>query len=96
MNLAWAGAGAHFMTENLQRKIVEWDPKIPLWGILLLGLGWASYSWSTMQELKDRVKTTELLLAQVEAQFRDVGPLKSDIAVLKEIMSRIEKKIDAK
>src|SRR4051812_44108350 len=78
------------------RALFKFDGSIPFTFVLGLGLMWATYSWSQVQDLKDRMTQREassteyrkkvdgLELRQVEMQS-----FRTDLLVMKEIMGRI-------
>lgn len=85
------------------KKLIEWDGKIPLWGILLLGLAWASWSWNETRELQNRMLVSETAAATynkkvelMDARLQEMSALRGDINTLKELLIRIERKIDPK
>jgi hypothetical protein len=93
-------------TKHQVKQFLSFDGNIPFTFILGLGLMWASYSWSQMQDLKDRMARQETASAEYikkverleEDQRRSLDILngmRSDITLVKELMLRLEKRTEA-
>lgn len=90
-------------TDN--RSMFRFDGTIPAWGLFTLlftvGMMWATYSWSQVQDLKDRMTAREISSAEyrkkvdlLETRQIEMQSFRSDLLVMREIMNRIEKKLD--
>jgi hypothetical protein len=97
MKLFAAGAA---MTDQV-KKLVEWDGKIPLWSILMMGLSFALYTWNEIRGLNDRLLVRETSsityrtkVDDIEKKMQDFSTMRGDITTLKELLIRIERKLD--
>jgi hypothetical protein len=89
------------MGRDAYAKLIEFDRKIPLWGIVSMGLLLVAYGWNWVGDLEKRVTAREhssayyrTIVDQLVAERRDVAGLKGDVAILKELLVRIERKLD--
>jgi hypothetical protein len=91
--------------DRTKRQLLSFDGNIPFTFILGLGLMWATYSWSQMQDLKDRMAKQEAASVEYikkvdrleEDQRRSLDLLngmRSDITLVKELMLRLEKRTE--
>lgn len=84
--------------------LVKFDGTIPAWGIIMLGLAWITYSWTSLQDLNHRVTVTEAGSTEYRKKVdtleknRDVdlilwNNINADVRVMKELLVRIEQRI---
>lgn len=85
----------------MPERILEWDGKIPAWGLLLIGISAVCYGWTWVNDLEKRVTVRETSsvtyrakVDDLEKEVRGLGQLRGDISTLKELLIRIEKKLD--
>ena len=83
------------------QSFIKWDGTVSFTMIMGLGLSWAVYSWTETQDLKHRMLVRETSAADyrkrvdvLEIKIGELVGLRSDILVLKEIMFRVERKLD--
>lgn len=86
---------------------IKVDGTIPVWGVVLLGVAWASYSWTTMSDHDKRLSNSEQSIIELrkkneayEVQQKDALALlnrtSTDVQVVKELLIRMEKRLDPK
>ena len=85
--------------------LIKVDGTIPVWGVVLVGIAWASYSWTTMNDQDKRLIGAEQSIHelrkkndQIDAEQRKSTDLLSrtstDVQVVKELLIRMEKRLD--
>jgi hypothetical protein len=98
----WAirAAGAA-MGRDAYAKVVEFDRKIPLWGVLSMGMLLVAYGWNWVADHEKRLSAREqssshyrTIVDKLVVEQQQVVSLKGDVAVLKELLIRIERKLD--
>lgn len=82
-------------------KLVQWDGKLPLWGLILLGVAWSGYQWNEIQELKQwragRDASAIVYRARIDELYQQqhrVIRLEETMLGIKSSIDRIEKKLD--
>jgi hypothetical protein len=82
-------------------KLVEWDGKIPVWGLLLLGLGQVAYGYNALADLDKRLTLREASAAQgrlelqrLALQQQALAGLEGQLNTMKELLVRIERRLD--
>lgn len=84
--------------------LIRFDGTIPAWGIILLGVGWATYSWTTMQDLNNRLVMREAGAMEYRKKVDNLevnrttdlalwNNINADVRVMKELLVRIERRI---
>lgn len=88
---------------RVTEKLLELDRKIPVWGVLLLGLAFAGWVWNEVRSIDRRLTEREVSSQMyrnkvdiIDIKVQEVSTLRGDINTLKELLIRIERKIDAK
>jgi len=87
--------------------LIKFDGTIPVWGVVLIGIGWASYSWTTMNDQDKRLIGAEAAIVdirkkndQIDTEQRKYLDLlnrtSTDVQVVKELLIRLEKRLDLK
>jgi hypothetical protein len=89
------------MGRDAYAKLVEFDRKIPLWGIVSMGMLLVAYGWNWVGDIDRRLATREqsagyyrAIVDKLVVEQQQVASLKGDVAVLKELLVRIERKLD--
>ena len=82
-------------------KLVEWDGKIPVWGLLMLGVAQVAYGYNALTDLDKRLTVREAAamqgrqeLVRLGVELQGLGALRGDINTVKELLVRIEKRLD--
>lgn len=94
-------------TVHNKGPFIKVDGTIPAWGIVLLGVAWASYSFTQMNELEKRVSSGEVVVFELrkksdtqEAERKEwlslMNRTSTDVQVVKELLLRLEKRLDPK
>ena len=84
--------------------LIRFDGTIPAWGIVLLGVAWATYSWTTMQEHTNRLIMIEAQTVEYRKKVDNLevnrasdlvlwNNINADVRVMKELLIRIEKQL---
>jgi hypothetical protein len=89
------------MGRDAYAKLVEFDRKIPLWGVLSMAMLLVVYGWNWVGDIDKRLSTREqsasyyrTIVDRLVVDQQQVVGLKGDVAVLKELLVRIERKLD--
>ena len=87
--------------EMVVGKLVEWDGKIPVWGLLMLGVAQVAYGYNALNDLDKRLAVREAAAVQGRAELARLGVeqqqlavMRGDINTMKELLVRIEKRLD--
>lgn len=91
-------------TVHNRGPLIRFDGTIPAWGMILLGVAYATYSWTQMQDIHNRLvmreagafeyrKKVDLLEANRAADLALWSNMNADVRVMKELLIRIEQRI---
>ena len=82
-------------------KLIEFDGKIPVWALLTMGVAQVLYGYQALNDLDKRLTLREqasvqysLIVDKLQLDQREVMAMKGDISTLKELLVRIERKLD--
>jgi hypothetical protein len=82
-------------------RLIEWDGKIPVWGLLLLGIGQVAWGYNALNDLDKRVSLHDasvtqirLELSRVALQQQQLAAVEGGLNTVKELLVRIERRLD--
>jgi len=89
------------MTDQI-KKFVEWDGKIPAWGIILLGIGAVLYGWGWVNDIDRRLSRGEETFAAYRGTVDKLVltetrliKVEFQLSRFETVLDRIERKLDA-
>lgn len=82
------------MTEQA-RTLLKLDTTIPLWAVVAAtfsaGITWAGWSLAQFSDLNNRLTVRETTALEYRKKVDDLVTIKTDVAVMKEILIRLER-----
>jgi hypothetical protein len=106
LQLVGARMNTRNQVDNTPPRVWKLDGTIPAWGLLVIlfsmSSAWVGYSFNKMEDLEARILTREVSAAQyrdkvdqLQKKIEGFDTLKQDVGTLKELMIRVERKLDS-